>query len=106
MREQVVALEHDPDVLAQRVEVDAASRDPLAVDADLALLDVFERVDASEQGRLAAARRSDQAHDLVLVETEAHAAQHLVGPEVLVHVVDLEERAHCACVRSWSRLIR
>ena len=74
MREEVEALEHDADVLAQRVEVDAAARHPFAVDADLALLDRLQRVDAAQQRRLAAARRADEADDLVLVDAQAHAA--------------------------------
>ena len=106
VREEVEALEHDADVLAQRVEVDAAPGDAFAVEADLALLDRLERVDAAQQRRLAAARRADEAHDLVLVDAEAHAAQHLVVAEVLVHVVELEEGAHPPCVLALSRLMR
>ena len=82
VREQVEALEHDPDVLAQRVQVDAATRHPLAVEPDLTLLDRLQRVDAAQQRRLAAARRPDEAHDLVLLDAQGHAAQHLVVAEV------------------------
>ena len=88
---------------AQRVDVDAAARHPFAVDVDLALLDRLERVDAAQQRRLAATRRADEAHDLVLVDAEVDAAQHLVVAEALVHVAQLDERAHCACVRALSR---
>ena len=68
VREQVEALEDDADVLAQRVHVDAAPGDAVAVDADLAALDRLEPVDAAQQRRLPAARRPDEAHDLVLVD--------------------------------------
>ena len=57
-----------PDVGAQRVHVDAAPRDAFAVDVDLAALDRLERVDAAQQRRLAATRRPDEAHHLVLVD--------------------------------------
>src|SRR5207253_1360755 len=108
VREQVVALEHDADVLAEPVDVDATTTDPLTVDADLTVLDRLERVDAPQHRALATARRPDQAHDLVLVDAEVDALQHVVTTEPLVHAVELEERRshQPALVRSWSRLIR
>ena len=88
MREEVEALEHDPDVLAQPVQIDAPTRYALALEPDLALLDRLQRVDATKQRRLAATRRPDEAHDLVLVDAQRHAAQHLDAAEV--RLVDVE----------------
>ena len=70
--------------------------DPLAVDADLAAVDRLERVDAAQQRRLAAARRPDQAHDLVLVDVEVDALSTSFVAEPLVDVAELEEGRHCA----------
>ena len=75
MREQIEALEDDADVAAQRVDIDAGPGDPVAVDADLAALDVLEAVDAAQQRRFAAARRADQADDLMLLDLEVEAAE-------------------------------
>ena len=99
------ALEHDADVLAQAVEIDTATRHALAVETDLSLLDRLERVDAAQQRRLAASRRADQAHDLMLVDVHGDAAQHFVVAEALVDVVQLDE-AQFACVLALSRLMR
>ena len=91
MGEEVEALEDDADLLTQPVQVDAAADDALALEADLAALDGLEAVDAAQQRRLAAARRPDEAHDLVLVDVQVDAPQHLVGAEALVDGVDVEE---------------
>ena len=52
--------------------------------------DRLEQVDAPEQGRLARARRADQADDLVLVDLEVDAPQNLERAERLVQVVDAQ----------------
>ena len=70
VREEVVRLEDDADLPAQRVHVDLAVREALAVDDDLALLDALEHVEAAKQRRLPRARRADQADDVVLVDVE------------------------------------
>ena len=88
--EQVEALEHDADVLAQPVQVDAAPRRLLAVDPDGAPVDVLQGVDAAQQRRLPAARRADEAYDLVLVDLQVDALQ-TWSAEALVDAVDLEE---------------
>ena len=106
MREQVEALEHDADVLAQRVEIDAPPRHPFAVQPDLALLDRLQRVHATQQGRLSGTRGTDEADDLVFIDAEIDTTQYFVAAEILVHVVQLEKGAHCACVLSLSRLMR
>ena len=81
-----------PTSLAQRVDVDPPPADAVAVEADLAAFDRLECVDAAQQRRLAAARGTDEADDLVQVDVEVDAAQHLVRAERLVHVAELEER--------------
>ena len=93
VREEVVRLEHDPDLAADAVDVDAARGDLLAVDDDPAGVDPLEQVDAAEQRRLARARRADQAHDLVLRDREVDPAQDLVPAERLA---DAFERARQA----------
>ena len=114
VREQVEALEHDADVAPQRVEVDPRPGHPVAVQADLAALDRLEPVDAAQQGRLAAARRADQAHHLMLVDVEVEAFEHLDVAEALVHLSG-SRSAPCsrpravsrsARMRRWSRSIR
>ena len=63
--------------------------DLVALDADAAGVDRLEQVDAAQQRRLAAARRADEADDLVLGHVEVDAAQ------------DLEvRRTTCAAPRS------
>ena len=91
MREEVEALEDDPDLSAQRVDVDAATADPIATKVDLTTVDGLQLVDAPQHGRLAAARRPDQADDLVQFDIEVDAAQDRVGAEGLVHIAQFEE---------------
>ena len=103
MREQVEALEHDADVAAQRVEVDAGAADAVVVQADLAALDRLQAVDAAQQRGLAAARGADQADDLVRLDVEAEALEHLEGAVALVDVLDLDQGHQPPRVRRWSR---
>ena len=84
----------------------ARAGDLLAADDDAARVDRLEQVDAAQQGRLAGAGRADQADDLVLLEREVDAAQHLELAERLVHVLHAERLAHAslpACCRRRSR---
>src|SRR5262249_31956599 len=75
MRKQIEALEDDADVAAKRVEVDAGARHAIAMQADLAVLDGLEAVDAAQQRGFAAARRADEADDLMLVDIKAEATE-------------------------------
>ena len=94
VREEVEALEHDADLAAHLVDVDADVGDAVAVDRDRPAVDRLEQVDAAEQRRLPRSGRADEAHDLVLVHRHVDAAEHPVVAEPLLDVFDLEVRAH------------
>ena len=107
VRKEVVRLEDDADLLAQRVHVDLVVRDPLPVDDDLSFLDALEHVEAAQQRRLARARRADQADDVVLDDVERDLLQHLQVAEPLRDGLHLHEgrcgvavAAQKACARS------
>ena len=91
VREEVEALEDEPDLSAELDEVHPRPGDDVALEADLPALDRLEPVDAAEERRLAGAGRADQADDLVRVDREADALQHLVVRVALADGVDLEE---------------
>ena len=108
MREQVEGLEDDPDPAPDAIDVHAGSRDLVPAQHDPSRVDRLEQVDAAEQGRLAGARRPDQAHDLVLVEPEIDPTQNFELAEGLVEPFDEERRlGHAAtpatCRRRRSR---
>src|SRR4029077_15901173 len=94
VREEVVALEDDPDFAAQLVDVDADVGDAVTVDRDRPTVDGLEEIDASEQRGLARSGRPDEAHDLVLVDRHVDAAQHPVVTEPLLELLDLEICGH------------
>jgi hypothetical protein len=88
VREQVERLEHDPDPLADAVDVDARRGDLGAADDDPSGIDGLEQVDAAEQRGLAGARGADEADHLVLGHHEVDAAQDLEVAERLVKPFD------------------
>ena len=96
MREQVERLEHDADPPPDRVDVDAAGGDLLAVDDDPAGVDRLEQVDAAQERRLAAPRRADEADDLVLGDRRGRCPRSTSrSPERLVEALDAHGgRAH------------
>ena len=96
VREQVEALEHEPDLPSELDEVHPGPGDDVALEADLPALDRLEPVDAAEERRLTGARRADQADHLVRVDREADALQHLVVRIALPDGVDLEQRHQSA----------
>ena len=85
------------------VHVHARRRDVVAVDDDASLVDRLEQVDAAKERGLAGARRADQADDLVLVDGEVDAAQHLDLAEGLVDVLDAQRGAHASASRRRRR---
>ena len=100
MGEQVERLEHDPDPAPDLVRIDIGQGDIRAVNQDPAGVDRLEQVDAPEQGRLATAGRTDQAHDLVFADGEVDPAQDLELVEALVQTLDPDElSAHRAPAR-------
>ena len=92
MREEVVALEDDADLLAQLAQVGRGVVDRLAVEHDPSALDRLEPVDAAQHGALARARAADDGDDLAGLDRERDAVEHGVGAEALDHVVELNER--------------
>src|SRR5258706_7491311 len=82
LRERVRLLEHHADAPAQREHVDLGPEHVLVVEQDLArdahaVDQVLHAVDAAQQGRLPAARGSDQGRDLALRNVELDAVQRL-----------------------------
>ena len=75
------------------VDVDAFGSDLVAAEEDAAGVERLEQVHAAQQRRLARARRADHADHLVLGDREVDPAQHLVPPERLVDVLELD-RVH------------
>src|SRR6185437_1619604 len=73
-----------------------------------AAVDRLEAVDAAQQRRLAGAGGPDQADDLVRVDRQRDALQHLVRAVALADVVNFDQRAHIVRtpVRRASRLSR
>jgi hypothetical protein len=102
VREEVEALEDHPDLgpaarhlrLAELVELVArfAVSHQLAVDPQPSCVDLLEVVDAAQEGRLAGARRAQQAHDLARSHLERDALQHLEAAEALVHLLGAQHR--------------
>ena len=93
VRVERVVLEHHGDVpLFRRHVVD----DALA-DADLAARDVLEAGDHAQKGRLAAARRADQDHELPVDDVDRDAVDDLRRAEGLADVADLNS-SHDRCL--------
>jgi hypothetical protein len=89
--EEVEALEHHPDLLAQlgpdRLGLCRAAAaciggvtDDRAIDADLAALVFLEVVDAAEHSRLARAARPEHNDDLAAADLEAYPLEHVERP--------------------------
>ena len=108
--EEVEALEHDADVLAQPVEVDAAAADPLAVDArSRRRRSVSSPLMQRSSVDFPQPDGADEAHDLVLGRRSGSMPRSTsLSPKCLCDVVDLEEGAHRADarMRRWSRFTR
>ncbi len=69
VRIERVALEHHGDVAVARGHV----VDDAVADHDAALADVLETREHAQRGRLPAARRADEHHELAVLDVEAHA---------------------------------
>jgi hypothetical protein len=72
----------------------------VAVDPDPAAVDGLQLVDAAQEGRLARARRPEEADDLALVDIHVDALEHLIATEGLGDIDRMDER------RSALRSIR
>ena len=96
VREQVELLEDDADAGANGVRLDARVRDVVAAEQDAAVVDALDQVDDAHEGGLAGTRSADQRHDVVLVERQVNAAQHVVVAEEFVHALNLEDASGAA----------
>ncbi|MET4831451.1 hypothetical protein ABIF44_000858 [Bradyrhizobium japonicum] len=77
MREQIKALEHHADFATHRVDVLEVGPELDAVDDNLALLKLLQRIDAADQRRLAGARGAADHDALALADLEVDVAQHV-----------------------------
>ena len=77
MREQVEVLEHHSDFLAHLVDLLEVVGELDAVDDDLALLVLLERVDAADHRRFARARWPSDNDALALLNTEVDVLEHV-----------------------------
>ena len=66
-------LEHHADVLADLADVPVC--DLLTAVDDLTTVDLFQAIDGTQQRTLAAAGRTAEHHDLMLIDIQAHAVQ-------------------------------
>jgi hypothetical protein len=99
--EEIEALEDDADIAPEAIDIDAGTRDAVAFEPDLAALDLLEPVDAAQKRGFAAARRADEADDLMLVHAQIQAVQHLDRTELFVNLFYFEER-HLSCPRACA----
>ena len=74
--------------------------------ADLALIRVFQQVDAAQQRTLARAGRADDADHFTLARGEVDAPEHLVAAERLMQIADLNHLlCHCLSTSSSFSLL-
>ena len=71
--EQVELLEHHADVLADLADISVC--DLLTAVDDLTTVDLFQTIDGTQQRTLAAAGRTAEHHDLMLIDIQTHAVQ-------------------------------
>src|SRR6266851_8398323 len=115
VREEVEALEHHPDlralpahlVVGKLVQPVAALRvtDQLAVYVEAAGVDLLQVVDAAQERALARTRRADDAHDLLGLDDEVDAAQHLEAAEALVHSLRRDHGLHGPVTGTGTRYV-
>ena len=105
VREQVVGLEDEPEPAPDPDRVDRGIGDHLAVEEDVAVVDLLEQVDAAQERRLARAGGADQRDRLVLGDLEVDPVQHLASPKALVtpRISSTGPRRHVAAPRRSSQ---
>ena len=74
MREQVIALEHHADLLADGGQI-LCGLHVLSLEQDLSALDLLQGIDTAKQGRLAAAGGPQKDHDLALCDVKADVVE-------------------------------
>ena len=92
VREQVEALEHHADIQDARARRRAARRiqEGLAMQQHAPAVQRLQAVQGADQGRLARARRADDADDLARLDHQVDALEHLVVAETLARALDLQ----------------
>ncbi|HOU21016.1 MAG TPA: hypothetical protein PKX16_02210 [Kiritimatiellia bacterium] len=90
--EEIEMLKHHPDLAAQAVHIHPLGKDILVLDPDMPAVDMLQAIDTLQQCRLARARRADDAHDFARGHFQVDTLEHLVQPESLVQVGDLDHR--------------
>ena len=101
VREEVELLEHHPDPLPDRRDVDTFAGDLLALQEDAAGVERLEQVRAAKQRALAAAAPADDDEHFACGDAQVDAAQHDVVAELLVHSLQPDHR-HIAVRRRAS----
>ena len=89
VRIERIGLEHHGDVAIARGHV----IDPPVADADFAAGRLFQSGDGPQQGRLAAAGRSDQHDEFAVGDRQVDAREHVHRPEDLAHIAQ-RHRGH------------
>ena len=100
MREQIEPLEHHANLGTNLVDIRFAQLH--AVHDNLAAGRLFKIIDAAEQRRLAAARRTNNYDDLFFRDIEIDALQHLDGAERLFQIPNADHRS-CTSVRAMRQ---
>src|SRR5207245_4059151 len=90
--EEVETLEHHPHLLTHPLVSDSVAVHLDPVDEHLAGIGLHEEVDASEKRALPRAARSDDDDGLPFLDLEGDATEHVEGAEVLLDVVDPDQR--------------
>ncbi len=68
-----------------------AIADGLAGQPDAAALELFQQVDAAQQGGLARAAGADQGDHVAAIQGQVDALEHLHGAKALVQVIDAQQ---------------
>ena len=90
--EQVKALEHHADALAQAVQVGVQVRQVLAAEPDVAAVRLLQQVQAAKQRGLAGAGGADDAHHLALLHVQVDALEDLQGAKGLFQSMNGKNR--------------
>jgi len=103
--EEVVGLKDQPEPPPHRDRVDGRVGDHLAVEQDVAVVDLLQQVDAAQHRRLARARGADHRHRLVLGDGQVDPVEHLQLAERLGDAAQLQHRraAHRRALRRSQR---
>src|SRR5215470_19147947 len=92
MREQIIALEHDADALAQFAQISGRIVHHQTVEEDVALLDGLKSIDAAQHRALARARAADHVNDLTRLDAEIHVIEHSKRAEAFDDALQFNER--------------